>query len=244
MSESRPVIVINLCTRSVDDMFYIRRGYTEAIKMAGGYPIALPLMADREYSKRVIELADGVLLPGSLTDVDPRHYGADETPFFGEKGPERDESDFFLLEAAKERKVPVFGICFGHQSLNVFHGGVLYQDIPHELHSPVTHWQGEPYSTPVHTVDLTENSIVHRIFQKKTVEVNSIHHQGVKKLAPGLRATAISPDGIVEAYESVNGWFQMGVQWHPERMFKEHPLQGELFKEFIAAAGKWRRGNR
>lgn len=244
MSETKPVILINLCTRSADDMFYIRRGYTEAIQMAGGVPVGLPLMADRDYARHVIEIADGVLLPGSLTDVDPRHYGAETTPYFGEKGPERDTSDFFLLDEARSRGVPVFGICFGHQSLNVFNGGALYQDIPHELNSPVTHWQGEPYSTPVHTVDIAEDSILQRIFRKKTVEVNSIHHQGIKTLAPNLRATAYAPDGIVEAYESRNGWFLMGVQWHPERMFREHPVQGQLFRHFIQQAAKWRHEHR
>ena len=243
-AEQKPLILINLCTRSADDMFYIRRGYPEAIKMAGGIPVGLPLMADRDYAKRVIEMADGILLPGSLTDVDPSFYDAEITPFFGEKGPERDDSDFFLLEQAQQRKVPAFGICFGHQSLNVFMGGSLYQDIPHDLKSAVQHWQGEPYAKPVHTVDVEADSIVHRVFQEKTVDVNSIHHQGIKSLAPSLRATAHAPDGIIEAYESNNGWYLMGVQWHPERMFKEHPKHGELFKEFISAARNWRRENR
>ena len=244
MSEDKPIIAMNLCTRSMDDMFYIRRGYTSAIQMAGGMPVGFPLMADRDYAKRVIDLADGILLPGSLTDIDPKYYGAEPTPHYGESGPERDESDFFLLEEAKQRNIPVFGICFGHQSLNVFCGGTLYQDIPHELQTPITHWQGEPYAAPVHTVKVIEGSLVHRVFQKETVDVNSIHHQGVKTLGYGLRPTAYSPDGIVEAYENTEGWFLMGVQWNPERMWTEHPLQGNLFREFIAQAREWRTRNR
>jgi putative glutamine amidotransferase len=245
MQDYKPIILINLCTRSGDDMFYIRRGYLEAIKHAGGIPVALPLMADRDYAARVIEFADGVLLPGSLTDVDPKHYGANVSPYFGEKGPERDESDFYLLERAFERKLPVFGICFGHQSLNVFCGGSLYQDLPKELKSPLTHWQGEPYSNPVHTVEVDENSIIYKIFQKKVVEVNSIHHQGVKEIAPTLRATSCSPDGLIESYENVNGGqFLLGVQWHPERMWREHPSHAELFKVFVREAESWHRKNR
>ncbi|HEY4492346.1 MAG TPA: gamma-glutamyl-gamma-aminobutyrate hydrolase family protein, partial [Acidobacteriota bacterium] len=120
MKEYKPVILINLCTKTGDDMFYIRRGYVEAIMHAGGIPVALPLVADQDYASRVAEIADGVLLPGSLTDVDPKYYNAPVSPHFGQKGPERDQSDFFLLEHAFKKKAPVFGICYGHQSLNVF----------------------------------------------------------------------------------------------------------------------------
>jgi putative glutamine amidotransferase len=245
MNDYKPIILINLCTRSTDDMFYIRRGYLEAIKNAGGVPVALPLMADRDYAQRVIELADGILLPGSLTDVDPKYYGSSISPYYGESGPERDESDFYLLEKAAERKMPVFGICFGHQSLNVFNGGSLYQDIPHDLNSNVTHWQGEPYHLPAHTVKVEEGSIIYKIFGKNEIEVNSIHHQGVKTIAPNLRPTSYSPDGVIESYENRNGGqFLMGVQWHPERMWRESPPQAALFQEFISAANQWHQKNR
>src|SRR5437870_4696256 len=157
----KPVIAINLCTKSGDDMFYIRRGYIEAIMKAGGVPVALPLVADKDFAARIVEFADGVLLPGSITDVDPKHYKAKVSPYFGQKGPERDQSDFYLLENAFERKIPVFGICFGHQSLNVFCGGSLFQDIPHDVGTGIQHWQQEPYSHPVHRVKVSPDSIVH-----------------------------------------------------------------------------------
>ena len=152
--EKKLIILINLCSKPDDEMFYIRTGYVDAIMNAGGIPIALPLVANRDYAERVIEFADGVLLPGSLTDVDPKYYGADVTPNFGVKGPEREESDFYLLEFASKKKVPVFGICYGHQSLNVFCGGSLYQDIPHDLHSNIQHWQEAPYNRTVHSVQV------------------------------------------------------------------------------------------
>jgi putative glutamine amidotransferase len=244
MKQNKPVILINLCTKADDDMFYIRRGYVEAIMNAGGIPMGLPLVANRDYAERVVDFADGVLLPGSLTDVDPKYYGTDVTPHFGLKGPEREESDFYLLEFAFKKKLPVFGICYGHQSLNVFCGGSLYQDIPHDLHSNVQHWQEEPYNHPIHSVTVESDSIVHRIFQKNEIEVNSIHHQGVKNIAPTLKPTAVSPDGVIEAYENRNGGqFLMGVQWHPERMWREFPEQFSLFLEFISAAKKWHQAN-
>ena len=245
MNEYKPIILINLCTKSGDDMFYIRRGYIEAIMDAGGIPVALPLVANSDYAQHVAQFADGVLLPGSLTDVDPKYYSAEVSPYFGLKGPERDESDFYLLEHAFNRKVPVFGICFGHQSLNVFCGGSLYQDIPHEISPDIKHWQDEPYNQPAHSVKVEENSIVHKIFQQKEIEVNSIHHQGVKTVGRNLRATAISPDGVIEAYENINGGqFLMGVQWHPERMWRDSPSQAALFSEFVNAARKFHQENK
>ena len=89
---------------------------------------------------------------------------------------------------------------------NVFCGGTLYQDIPHELNSNITHWQGEPYTTPAHSVKVEEGSIVHKIFGKSEIDVNSIHHQGVKTIAPSLRATSISPDGVIESFENQKRW--------------------------------------
>src|SRR5262249_23251789 len=153
---------------------------------------------------------------------------------------EREESDFYLLEFASKKKVPVFGICYGHQSLNVFCGGSLYQDIPHDLHSNIQHWQEAPYNRPVHSVRVESESIVHRVFKKQEIEVNSVHHQGVKNLAPSLKPTAVAPDGVIEAYENRNGGqLLMGVQWHPERMWRDFPEQFNLFVEFISAANKW-----
>ena len=226
-------------------MFYIRRGYIEAIMAAGGVPITLPLVADKEFAAHVAELADGILLPGSITDVDPSLYNEEVSPHYGQKGPERDQSDFYLLDRAFQKKIPVFGICFGHQSLNVFCGGSLYQDLPHDLKSNIVHWQDEPYHLPAHKVTLKEDTLMHRIFETTELPVNSIHHQGVKTVGSNLRASAYSPDGVVEAYENRNGGqFLMGVQWHPERMWQEDPPQFRLFEEFVGAARKWRQENR
>ncbi len=162
-----------------------------------------------------------------------------------QKGPERDKSDFYLLEKAFDKKIPVFGICFGHQCLNVFCGGSLHQDLPHDVKSNVVHWQDEPYNLPAHNVTVEKDTLLSRLFGKTELPVNSIHHQGVKTVASNLRASAYSPDGIVEAYENRNGGqFLMGVQWHPERMWQDDPAQLGLFNEFVGAARKWRQENR
>lgn len=245
MSEYKPNIVINLCSHGGDDKFYLRSGYIESVMRAGGFPIALPTVGDKEYAARVIEFADGIILPGSITDVHPKYYGSEKSAFYGEEGIERDQSDFFLLEEAFNRKVPVFGICFGHQSLNVFCGGSLYQDLSHDTQTNINHRQWDLNAPPTHTVKIEENSIVSRIFGQSVLPVNSFHHQGVKTLGSNLEATAHAPDGVIEAYELRNGsHFVMGVQWHPERMWREYPAQLLLFKELIAAARKWHLENR
>lgn len=245
MNHYKPNILINLCSHGGDDKFYLRSGYIESVMKAGGYPIALPTVGDRDYAARVIEFADGILLPGSITDVHPKHYGAQKSPFFGEEGHTRDNSDFYLLEEAFKRKIPVLGICFGHQSLNVFCGGTLYQDIAHETHSDINHRQWDLNAPPTHTVKIEPDSVLGRVFNQTVVPVNSFHHQGVKELGSSLKATAFSPDGVIEGYENRNGnQFILGVQWHPERMWREHPIQLRIFEELISAASKWHRENR
>lgn len=246
MNQYKPVILIDLCAHGGDDKFYIRHGYVDAIIRAGGYPVGLPLLGDRDYAKRMIEVADGVMLPGSLTDVDPKLYGAELLDHCGELGPKRDESDFFLLELAAERKMPVFGICYGHQVLNVFYGGSLYQDLHHEIHSNIQHRQQDPNAPPSHSVHFEEDSRIYKMFDhQKVIEVNSFHHQGVKKVAPTLRATSYSPDGLVESYENRNGGqYVLGVQWHPERMWREFPQQLNLFTDFMESARQWHLKNR
>src|SRR5512144_1685720 len=105
MNSYKPNLVIHLCSHGGDDTLYLRSGYVESVMKSGGYPIALPTVADKEYAERMIEFADGVLLPGSITDVDPKSYGAERSQFCGEEGTSRDQSDFYLLEAAFKRKI-------------------------------------------------------------------------------------------------------------------------------------------
>lgn len=246
MKQYKPVVLIDLCAHGGDDKFYIRHGYIDALIRAGAYPVGLPLLGDRDYAQRMIEVADGVLLPGSITDVDPKRYGEKKTESCGELGPKRDASDFYLLELARDRKMPVFGICYGHQVVNVFYGGSLYQDIAHEIDSKIQHRQLDPNAPPAHSVSLAKDSRIYKLFdQQPVIEVNSFHHQGVKEAAPPLRPTSISPDGLVESYENRNGGqYVMGVQWHPERMWREFPLHLNLFKEFVEAARQWHTTNR
>jgi len=216
------------------------RNYLDAILWAGGIPLLIPAVSNDEiltaYSKRI----DGLLLPGSPTDVDPQHYGAAAHDKLGKIYPERDKTDFILLDYSEKNHKPVLGICFGVQSLNVFRGGSLVQDIPSIVSKAVAHDRDDAADSPSdparHIVRLSEDSLIARLAQRTEVQVNSYHHQAVQNAGRNLKTVAFAPDGVVEAVEDTRGRFVVGVQWHPERGFQTDPFSQALFKSFIHAA--------
>jgi putative glutamine amidotransferase len=187
----------------------------------------------REYVQRV----QGVLLPGSSSDIDPRHYGATAHEKLGTLYPERDATDFAILDFAEQRKgIPVLGICFGIQSLNVYRGGSLVQDIPALVDRPVFHDEDDGKSPARHLVHVSEDSIVGRLAGVAQMEVNSSHHQAVGSPGKNLRPVAFANDGVIEAVEDTTGRFVVGVQWHPERGWQNDPFSKALFSKFIEQA--------
>ena len=198
-------------------------------------PTFAPAGVLREYVSRL----DGILLPGSTSDIDPARFGEAPHPRLGKRVPEREALDFALLEHSDQANLPVLGICFGAQSLNVFRGGTLVQDIPSIVSSPVFHDDhGEPEQPARHIVRMNAGSLVAALAGKDAMEVNSFHHQSVGKVGANLRAVATAPDGVVEAVEDTSGRFVIGVQWHPERGFQEDAFAKALFTAFVQAAGK------
>ena len=187
-----------------------------------------------EYADRL----DGLLLPGSSSDIDPSRYGEAAHPRLGKLVPERDALDFALLDYAEKADLPVLGICFGAQSLNVFRGGTLVQDIPSVIQQPLFHDDhGDPQQPARHAVRLSPGSLLERLAGRDSVEVNSFHHQSAGKIGKGLQAAASSPDGVIEAVEDMSGRFIVGVQWHPERGFRDDAFSQALFRAFITEAG-------
>jgi len=187
----------------------------------------------REYAERV----QGVLLPGSSSDIDPRHYGATAHEKLGKLYPERDATDFTILDFAEQRKdMPVLGICFGIQSLNVYRGGSLVQDIPVLVDRPVSHDEDDGKPPARHLVHVSEDSIVGRLAGVVQMEVNSYHHQAVGSPGKNLRPVAFANDGVIEAVEDTTGRFVVGVQWHPERGWQNDPFSKALFSKFIEQA--------
>ena len=215
------------------------RHYLDAVIWAGGIPLLIPTINDkaiiREYAARV----DGVLLPGSPTDIAPELYSAAPHAKLGDRDPERDVTDLALLEHAEGERLPLLGICFGVQSLNVYRGGTLIQDIDSEIRGAQRHetiTDTDPPTRVRHRVKLERESLMSVLAGKTEVDVNSSHHQSVERVGRDLKVVARAPDGVVEAVEDATGRFVVGVQWHPEKDWQNDPLSQGLFKRFIEAA--------
>ena len=220
--------------------------YLRAVERASGEPVLLSLLwPAAELKRRAAEL-DGFLLSGSPADVDPAHFHAEVHPATAEPDAGRERTDFTLLEHALGSRKPVLAICYGIQSLNVFLGGSLIQDIRSELSSSISHSReddGVPGRTeetdPLHGAQFDLGRVLD-LAHARHAEVNSSHHQSILEPGRGLRITARAPDGVVEAVEWTedSNWV-VGVQWHPERM-PESALAKALFKQLVSAARRTR----
>src|SRR5438552_6778237 len=180
---------------------------------------------------------DGLLLPGSDSDMDPSRYGHEPHPRLGSVHPEKDATDLLALEEAETRGTPIFAICFGIQSLNVFRGGTLIQDIPSQLPSAIKHNQGAPRDRHSHRVRILDGSLLRQLANTENAPVNSHHHQAIETLGRELVATAWASDGLVEAVEDPRSdRFVVGVQWHPELGWEKDEFSRSLFDRFTAEA--------
>lgn len=239
MIRKRPRIGITMRLELETDRFYLSRHYSEAVEAAGGVPVHISLIAKREYISAVMNDIDGVLLPGSDSDIDPARYGAEPHSNLGSVHPVKDETDLLVLEEIEQRGLPLFAICFGMQALNVSRGGTLIQDIASQVPNAIKHQQGAPRDRPSHAVKLATSSLVSSLAQADRFFVNSHHHQAIDNVGTNLIATAWASDGLIEAVEdSRPERFASGVQWHPELGWKEDRLSRALFERFIAAATK------
>jgi putative glutamine amidotransferase len=208
------------------------------VAAAGGVPVHIPLIPDAELIKAFVERLDGVLLPGSASDVDPLRYGREPHAGLGPVHPLKDETDLLVLEEAQERCLPLLGICFGMQVWNVHRGGSLIQDIASEVPKAHKHEQGAPRDRPSHHVKILPQSLLATLAGEDGALVNSHHHQALEQLGEGLQATAWSSDGLVEAVEEMGGGrWALGVQWHPEIGWERDRLSANIFRTFINAAG-------
>ena len=213
------------------------RHYLDAILWAGGLPLMIPAADDPEIVREYVQRAHGFLLPGSPSDVDPKRYGAAPHEKLGELYPGRDSTDFAILDFVESQKnMPVLGICFGIQSLNVHRGGTLVQDIPALVERPVTHDEDDSKPAARHIVQIAEDSVIGGLAGRSEMEVNSYHHQAIGKPGRNLRPVAFANDRVIEAVEDTTGRFVVGVQWHPERGWKEDPFSKALFSKLIEQA--------
>ncbi len=201
----------------------IYANYLRVLNRVGLTPLLVTPAHDPADVEALVGLASGLVLSGG-EDVEPSRFGEEPRPELGEVSPIRDAMEWKALDAALAREVPVLGICRGMQLLNVYFGGTLYQDLPTELGQDVLHYQTAPWGEHHHEVECTQGSLMHDILGDCVpLEINSFHHQAVKDLAPRVRCTAQAEDGLIEAIESLDHDWVVGVQWHPERHEAEAP---------------------
>lgn len=213
---------------------YLSRSYADAVHEAGGAPVMLPLLQDPGALIHLAKMADGILLTGSGSDVDPVRYGAVRKPECGPVQPLRDETDFRLLDVAFEQQTPILCICFGMQSLNVYLGGTLIQDIPSERKSPIIHNNPESRGEPTHEIEIAAGTVLARIAGGVRGRVNSTHHQALDRVGQGLEVVARAPDGIIEAVAGTSGRPVLGLQWHPEKSVSFDDFSRRIFQHFLA----------
>lgn len=239
---SRPIVVIPACTKLIDGHIFdaVGRKYSAAVaEVAECQPLLAPLGPSMADVGAVLDIADAILLSGSISNVAPEHYGGG-TPFKPEAlDPARDALTLPLIRAAIERQLPLFAICRGFQELNVALGGTLHQAVHtvdgHHDHRERADVSMEERFGPVHQVSLTGR--LREWVGSDEIMVNSLHWQGINRLANGLTAEAFAKDGLVEGVRGPEEHpFCLGVQWHPEWQAKSNPVSVSLFRRFGDAA--------
>ena len=215
---------------------FLRKTYTDAIVAAGGVPLIIPVIDDPEVLRALYDRVDGILISGG-GDIDPGKYGEAALPGLGPIDPARDAIELPLARWAVEDGKPLLGICRGSQVINVALGGSLYQDIPSQIHTSLVHdssFTRQDWSYMAHDLRLDPDSKLARVFGTTSFYTNSLHHQSLKAIAPGLRAVGWAPDGVVEAIEGDNGHFLIGVQCHPEALQGGADVRWQvLFRQFV-----------
>jgi len=218
--------------------FYLGRDYSEALEAAGAIPGHLGLIPKQDYIAEALNGLDGILLPGSNSDLDPSYYGEDPHPKLGTVVPEKDETDLLVLAEAERLNLPVLAICFGMQSLNVSRGGSLYQDIDAQIENCIKHEQGLPRERNSHGIKIATGNLLESMKGREDselqVKVNSSHHQAIKQVGKNLRAIAWANDGVIEGIQDTRPHrFVLGVQWHPELSWQTDDFSSAIFKLFV-----------
>ncbi len=243
---SRPIVLVTSCNRQLGDHpFHIAgRKYVDAVRLAGALPLVAPPFAAAELDE-LLDSAHGVLLTGSPSNVHPSHFGEavhdPELPL----DPERDAWTLPLIRKVLERGMPLFGICRGTQEVNVALGGTLHQAVQEQPrladHRAPKDESAEVQYGLAHPVQAVAGGLLERLVGAPGFEVNSVHGQGIKQLAPGLRVEALAPDGLVEAFTQPNApGFNLCVQWHPEWRAAANPVSVKLFTAFGDAVRAYR----
>jgi putative glutamine amidotransferase len=237
----RPFIGITIYDGTTDSGLpgaMVQTAYINAIIQAGGTPVLIPNQLDEERLTMLYEFLDGILFTGG-GDIRTEIFGGVPHPNVHGVDDARDRLELLLLRRAVDGGKPFLGICRGLQLANVALGGNLYTHIPDQLPNALRHdcYPDVPRNYLAHDVRIEEGCRLAEILIEPVLKVNSLHHQGIKELAPGLRAVAHAPDGIIEAVEVPTHPFGLAVQWHPEWL-TDQQFERNLFKSFIEAAAE------
>jgi len=241
------IIGIQCCRRDIvtpsggNPAHAVVKKYVDAVVGgAGGMPLLVPAEGDEDAATAIVSRIDGLLVPGSPSNVEPHHYDGGPSLPDTLHDPARDAIVLPLLRAAVEADLPVLAICRGIQELNVALGGTLHQrvyELPGRLdhRAPKLDTVEARYAHCAHGVVLTSGGMLERMAGMRSLTVNSLHHQGIDRVAPALTVEAVAPDGQIEAVCVASASFVVGVQWHPEFRFAENPFSARLFAAFGAA---------
>ena len=249
-SQPKPVVLVPACNRMLGDHSFHVAGkkYIDAVRLAGCTPLIVPTTSIEDLADELdalLDLADGVLLTGSQSNVHPRHFAEDVHDPSLPLDADRDAWTLQLIPRALERGIPLFAICRGFQETNVALGGSLHQAVQevadrHDHRAPRNAAADVQYGL-AHDVLVQPGGVLASVLKEPRIRVNSVHGQGVNRLASGLRVEALAPDGLVEAFSVVAArGFNLGVQWHPEWQAATNPVSTRLFKAFGAACELYR----
>jgi putative glutamine amidotransferase len=250
MPSSRPLIGV-ICDRRQlghHPFHVVGEKYLTAISQAaGGFPVAVPVLGEDFDAAEVLGRLDGLMLTGSPSNVEPRHYRGEASRPGTLHDPERDQVALALIPAAVKAGLPLVAVCRGFQEMNVAFGGTLHQ-LVHEVPGRTDHREdkSQPLDVqyaPVHELTFTPGGLLERITGRKGAKVNSVHSQGVDRLAEALDVEAVAPDGLIEAFTVRDApGFTLAMQWHPEWKARENELSAAIFQAFGEAARRYRAG--
>lgn len=215
----------------------LMQSYVNAVMQAGGVPVLIPSLIAEDGWDAVYARLDGILFSGG-GDISLDFFSGDPHPRIDDVDPQRDSIELKLAQAAASDAKPFLGICRGFQLINVALGGTLYTHIRDQVSNALDHdYPGNKRTVLVHEVKIEEGTQIAEIYGEPIIKVNSLHHQGLKDIAPALRVTGHSPDGLVEAVELPDHPFGIAVQWHPEWLTDQESTRN-LFRKFVQSAEK------
>lgn len=241
-TDSRPIIGLTTYRKLVGQTsptpyMALMPSYIEAVSAAGGIPVLIPMGLDVDALRALLSQLDGLVLTGG-GDIAGEHYQSEHEEFIFDVDADRDRVELFLAREALAQQMPLLAICRGHQLLNVAMGGTLYEDVMEWMPGAIKHdfFNTYPRNHKAHPVAIVPGSKLAMTLGRHEAQVNSLHHQGIRDLAPGLAAAAHAPDGLIEGVEAVEHPYAVGVQWHPENLYTDDPVMLSLFRGLVHAA--------